>query len=78
LDSAREGIDAGLTTELKPKTGYVDLHAEAVGTILRNDAVGRIGVEAGYSIARNLTLYGAANALTDRTWNAGVGLRWRF
>lgn len=75
----RDEIDKGLaaTLDLKPRSGYVDLHAEAVGQ-MRGDTLGRVGVEAGYAIKKNLGLYAEANALTDRTWNAGAGLRWRF
>lgn len=75
----RDEIDKGLasTLDLKPRSGYVDLHAEAIGQ-LRGDALGRAGIEAGYAIRRNLGLYAEANVLTNRSWNAGVGLRWRF
>lgn len=40
--------------------------------------LGRAGLELGWKLRRNLDLYAEANALTDRTWNAGAGLRWRW
>jgi hypothetical protein len=73
----RDQIDEGLSKPLAAKSGYVDLHAEAVGKLL-GPTVAQIGVEAGYKFRPNLGLYVEANALTDRSWNAGAGLRWTF
>lgn len=77
----RAEIDAGLTKSalLTPKSGYVDLHAEAVGKLMdASSTVGRLGAEVGYQFNPRFGLYAEANALTDRSWNAGAGLRWRF
>lgn len=73
----RSKIDAGLTS-IKPGSRYLDAHVDAVGKLGSNDLLGRAGLELGWNLRRNLDLYAEANALTDRTWNAGAGLRWRW
>lgn len=79
LDEPRERIDAGLAAvEAAPiRSRYLDLHLDAVG-VLGGKTLGRAGVEVGWHISKRTSAYLEANVLSDKTWNAGAGYRWRF
>lgn len=72
-------MNSGLAS-LQPGSRYLEAHVEAVGGLLGNNekTIGRAGLEAGWALSRSLGLYAEANAMTDRTWNAGAGLRWHW
>ena len=79
LDDTRGQIDAGLAETAREVVGsrYLDLHADAVG-VLGGASLGRLGADLVWRLSQSTSLYVEANALTDKTWNAGAGLRWRF
>lgn len=73
-------MESGLSAAEREPVGskYLDLHLDAVGKLGTNDVLGRAALEATWRFSKKWSAYAEAGVLTDRSWDAGAGLRWRF